>query len=522
MTHPPTVRPSRFGPFAQAATIAFVIVSAVWVLARLWRLSSSCLWFDEVFSVHTARHSWTGMLKFVAADIIHPPFFYAVLKVWIAIGGESVLWLRLLPVLFSVATIVPVRLLAKELKLKPAETNLALLLMAVSAFQIKYAQILRMYTLLLFLSTLSIWLVLRFLRIDSRWKTNLAWLSLVNLLLVYTHYYGWVLLAIECIIVLIYYRRQFVLLLLSTAVAVLAYVPWIYLLAVSKEGGGLAQNIGWIDRPGWRDVIEYFVVFTKPFLFSQSTAERPYEPLTAWLVLVLIIVPIVFVLRWLFRDPATRSTGVWLVTLAFAPVLIAIVFSWILPYPVWGTRHLIIGSGPYFMLAAIGIVRLHPYWLRMAAYLLLGCWLFLAGAITVMRPPPKLTWCSWEGLLQQAPREDTRTPIEVYAFEDLVAYHLWFAGTTTHPGGLKVTVVKSVSGVSEDPFFLPRRFNEIKVVQPSQIQGEHVWLAFRAARWDETAAPLSMMKSLGYETGRVFSITAQGEQSFLVELRRSN
>ncbi|HKP37487.1 MAG TPA: glycosyltransferase family 39 protein [Pyrinomonadaceae bacterium] len=515
--------PEPFERYSRASILAFVAVTLIFVCARVWRLTAACLWFDEIFSVHAAEHSWSGLVKFVAADIIHPPFFYALLKVWMAIGGQSVLWMRLLPVLFGVAAIFPFALLCRELKLKPGETNLALLLMAVSGFQIKYAQILRMYTLLLFLSLFSIWLFLRFVRAQTGSRRELWALTAINLLLVYTHYYGWVLVGLECLIVLFSQRRALVSFLISTGACVLAYVPWIYeVAALRKSGGGLAQNIGWIDRPRVRDVVEFFVVFSKPFLFTQSNAERPYKPLTAWMVLGLIIVPIVVVSWRLLLNSNTRTTAWRLLTLAFAPVIFAIIFSWIFPYPIWGTRHLIISAGPFFILAAIGILRLTPYWLRILALSLLGCWILLAGAIAVLRPAPILTWCSWEGLVQQAASRGTDRAMEVYAFEDLVAYHLWFAGTRVGPGALKVTVVKNLDGSRDDPFFLPRQFDEIKVAGPSQLNGENIWLAFRARRWDETQPPVSVMKSMGYQQGRIFSRTAQGEQSFLVEFRKTN
>jgi uncharacterized membrane protein len=508
--------------YRRASASVFILIALAFVLARLWRVTSSCLWFDEIFSVHAARHSWAGLVKFAAADIIHPPLFYALLKIWIAIGGESILWLRLLPVLFSVATIVPFALLCRELRLKPSETNLALLLMAVSAFQLKYAKVLRMYTLLLFLSVFSIWLFLRFIRRQSPSKRDLLALTAVNLLLVYSHYYGWVMVALECLIVLFSQRRKFVSLAISTALCIVAYGPWIYEVAVSREpGGGLAQNIGWIDRPGAHDIVEYFVVFSKPFLFTLSSAERPYRPLTAWLVLFVVVIPIIFALWRMLRDRNTRSTGGLLAVLAFAPVVLAIVLSWILPYPIWGTRHLIIGAGPFFILAAVGILRLWPHWIRIVALSVLGCWILLTGVVAVLRPAPVLTWCSWEGLVQQAAPGASNSAIEVYAFEDLVAYHLWFAGTKQSSGALKVTVVKS-AGMRDDPFFLPRRFSEIKVAEPSQIKGEDIWLAFRAPRWNEARPPLSLMRSMGYQPGRILSTTAQGEQSFLVEFRKPN
>src|SRR5919106_5042635 len=94
-----------------------LLLVGLYVAARLWRLTGSCLWFDELFSVHAARHPWGGLWRFVAADLIHPPLFYALLKLWTAAGGESLLWLRLFPALTSIAALVPFLLLARELRL---------------------------------------------------------------------------------------------------------------------------------------------------------------------------------------------------------------------------------------------------------------------------------------------------------------------------------------------------------------------------------------------------------------------
>jgi len=78
------------------------LLVVLYAAARLWRLTATCLWFDEIFSVHAARHPWGGPWSFAAADLIHPPLFYALLKLWAAAGGESLHWLRLFPALTSV------------------------------------------------------------------------------------------------------------------------------------------------------------------------------------------------------------------------------------------------------------------------------------------------------------------------------------------------------------------------------------------------------------------------------------
>jgi hypothetical protein len=511
----------------------FVLIAIAFVLARLWRLTSSCLWFDEIFSVHAARHTWAGLVKFAAADIIHPPLFYALLKVWIAIGGEYILWLRLLPFFISVATILPFALLCRELNLRPAETNLAFLLMAVSGFQIKYAQEVRMYSPLLLLSILSIWLFLRFLKYSSARK-HLITLTAINLLLVYTHYYGWVLLAVEGSIVLISRRKQVFKFLLSVAVLLLAYVPWIYEVAVSREPGrGVAQNLGWIPRPGFRDVLQFFVVASKPFLFTQSTVDRIYDALSLWAILLLLAIPLSFFIWQTFRARRERETEVWLVLLALTPLIIAFVLSWTLPYPVWGTRHLIVCAAPLAIISAVAILRLQANWMRIAISVMLGCWILFAAMIFVVRPVQQFTWCTWEGLVEgegsasrgslklQSIEGQRTTKPPIYVFEDLVAYHIWFAGTQNGRQPNNVTVLKGVPGLSEDAaFFLPRRFDEIKVADASQIKGDYIWVAFRAPSLDERRPPISLVESMGYEFASYMSASAQGEQSFLVAFRK--
>src|SRR6476620_9545432 len=82
--------------------IIIVSICLAYVTLRYWGLASSCLWFDEIFSVHAAEHVWGEMFWFVAQDLIHPPLFYMLLKGWIAIGGESVIWLRSFSVFFAV------------------------------------------------------------------------------------------------------------------------------------------------------------------------------------------------------------------------------------------------------------------------------------------------------------------------------------------------------------------------------------------------------------------------------------
>ena len=505
---------------ARPGALLTALLVCLYVAARLWRLAGSCLWFDELFSVHAARHTWGELWRFVAADLIHPPLFYALLKVWAAAGGESIYWLRLFPVVASVAALVPLLLLARELKLGTFGTNVALLVAAANGYLIKYAQEVRMYGLLLLLTLTSLWLFARLLNKEGKARGILLALFFVNLLLVYTHYYGWLVVACEAAFLALKERRRLGAFLLTTAGLSVAYVPWVLACArAAGAGGGLAQNIGWIGRPGPNDLVELFALFNQPFYFRQSSADPLYGRGGALLGLLLVGLPVaVLVFRMLRRgddgDGVTDRATEFLLTFTLLPAALAFAASYVLPQSVWGTRHLIVAAGPYALLAGLALGRLRPAWWRAASLLLFCCWVALVGALVLVRRPPAYVWCAWEGLAASAARDEARAA-EVYAFEDLVAYHLWFA--LSGSGRFRVVSVKGAPGVAEDPaYFLPRDFGGVRVATPDALGGERFWVAFRDTGWDETRPPLKLILGRGYRAERVYETSAQGQRAFLV------
>ena len=544
----------------------------LYVAARLWRLTASCLWFDEIFSVHAARHTWGALWRFAAADLIHPPLFYALLKLWTAAGGESLLWLRLFPALTAIAALVPFFLLARELRLNAQATTLALLLAAANGYLIKYAQELRMYSLLLLFTLTSLWLFVRLLDSARASRQLLFALFFANLLLVYTHYYGWLVVACEAALVAYADRRKLRAFLPVCAGLLLCFAPWVSAcLSASRAGGGLAQNVGWIERPGARDLTQLYALLNEPFYFRQSSAEPVYARGGALFGLILLGVPVLLLLvnSWRrrratlsneahahtadvhegnaraddARDEGTRAEGLsnrvgpltFLAFFTFAPVALAFAASRVLPYSVWGTRHLIVVAAPYALLCGAALAHTRPAWLKSAALLLLSCWLLLVGALTLVRNEGPYVWCAWGDLAASAARDeeagannsgDTRDAgVHVYAFEDLVAYHLWFALEDRRgPRRYTIASLKGVPGVSEDPaYFLPRDFEDATQAPAEAFTSTpRFWLAFRDTNFDDTRPPLNFITARGYRPARVYEASAQGQRAFLVLFEHAN
>jgi uncharacterized membrane protein len=498
----------------RTATILTVALCLVYIAARLWRLTDSCLWFDELFSIHAAEHAWNSLFWFVAQDLIHPPLFYAVLKVWIGIGGEGLLWLRLLPVFFSIIALVPFLYLCKELKLSNAVTLLALILLAVNGSLIKYTQTLRMYTLLMFLSIASLWL---FARYFNRGKSFVP-LLIVNLLLIYAHYFAWLVVGAEIVALLAFQRIKWRRMLTMVAVLVAAFTPWmIAVLKAADAGSDVGQNISWMSRPGWIELRTFVFDLTEPFYFQASNAEpSSIYRVSAPLLLILTTAIIIYFVN--LKSSDDKQVPGLLAIFAIVPAIVAFLASWVLPYSVWGTRHLIVIYAPASILLAYFVTRIPTAWVRIGAVTLIILLSGYAFALQASRKTPRYVWCAWDEVA--ADIRSRSEPVNIYSFENLVAYHLWFA--LRDSANAQVHVVKGVDVRTDDEtYFLPRGFDGVPNVRLEDIKDEKFWLAFRTSVDGDDGPLIENFTKLGYKLCSSDRVKYDSTTVFWVEVRKA-
>jgi uncharacterized membrane protein len=479
----------------RSITTLLAVTAIIYVAARFWRLTDSCLWFDEIFSVHAAEHEWGSMLLFVARDLIHPPLFYLLLKVWISIAGESLISLRLLPVIFACLALVPFYLLCKELKIQKPAIALATFLFAINGTFIKYAQLLRMYSMLMFLSLLSVWLFARFF---YRGK-NLTALIIVNALMIYTHYYGWLVVDCEVLAVLIFQRFKWRGMAVMTGILSIFFAPWLWFVyRASQSGSELNQNIGWIPKPGFAGIGTYIIDLIEPFYFQASSAEpASIYAISIPLLLILAAATAIFLTRFRGFEQFDKQRIYFLSTFVFVPIILVFIASWILPNSIWGTRHLIIIAGPIVILAAIALADFDKGWLRITAITLIFLFSGYAFVQQAVDPPPFFIWCAWEGVANDIPTGTDARPTKVYTFENLVAYHVWFASRNSK--GIEISAIKGVDGMHEDEsYFLPRGFDDVRRRALTDITDERAWLVFRTEERGQETPLFQYLRNAGY------------------------
>ncbi len=496
------------------------LVVCLYIGFRLWNLTTTCIWFDEIFSVHAAEHAWSELFPFVAQDLIHPPLFYVLLKIWISIGGDSLLWLRLFPALAACLALAPLILLCRELKLSAFQTAAVILFLAVNGSLIKYAQEVRMYSLLFCLTCFSLWL---FTRWCKRENVSLISLFFVNLLLIYTHYFGGLIILSELAIVMWLRRDGVWKWSVMSGLWVLSFLPWAYaVITAYYQNAGLAQNLNWAGKPGLQQLLQFLAALHQPFYFQQSSNE-PWASAFALPVILICVIAAVFLFsREETGKAAEKDEFDVQVLLAFCavPLAVAFIVSWVTPFSIWGTRHLTVIFIPYFLLIAMGLARIQPRVLRTACYAAILGFFLPAAIVNYSQPRAVYPWCAWGPLTAQIKDSEPGT---IYVFEDVVAYELWFAVTRDAPGKFHVVVVEDDPDIKEDKaYFLPRRFNEVDKASEASITGEKFWIAVRGIGNDAAHPLWQRLKAKGYKPGAPLSFRASGIDVFMVPVEREN
>jgi len=153
------------------------------------------LQYDEAFSVVVARLPWERLWAATAGDV-HPPLYYALLKLWLGLWAGSGLPIemtaRLLSVLCSVAALGVFAAWLKRLRISPGRQEVTLLVAAWLPGVAFYAAEARMYALLtleVLLACYTLWRA----RVTWRLSARLLWLTLAGLALgaaAWTHNIG--------------------------------------------------------------------------------------------------------------------------------------------------------------------------------------------------------------------------------------------------------------------------------------------------------------------------------------------
>ena len=473
--------------FTRRSAALFIVIAFAFAAARLWHLTSYGLFGDEVFTLWTAAQDWRSLFASVIGDVAHPPLFYALLKVWINLAGQSVLWLKLLPALLSIGSILPFALLCNEMRLKPAAMSLALLLMAVNGFLINHAQELRMYSLLLLLTVCSIWLFIKLARTEAVAAKTQTALWVVNLLLVFSHYYGWIVVALELVCLLIWNRRRARVFSIGVALLVVCFAPWVYCVAKAARENPSRLAFTWNRPPAASEIIGYYANLSGPLAYRWKL----FGPA---LVLIVFLAPMI---AWAWqiinrqREREEDNSGfLWLILFAFGPVAFAFLASHTLPHSVWAYRYLIVAAPAYFLLVTTAVFKLRNRRVRTAFIVLILGWSCLSG-FTEIIDRDKIAWQPLVERMIQA--EPGQANFAVYVTDANVGNTIQFYLDEAGDSRFKISNIADWESLDDDRF----------------------WVGL--IRYKHEVGPLlqDALKDRGYDVTRTIEAEASGHQAVL-------
>lgn len=276
---------------------------------RLYRLGAHSFWYDEASSVAESMN----ILNVINAHFLTtPPLFGVILHFW-SFLGEGEFLLRLLPALFGMLTVIMSYKFGRMLFNKKVGLISAFLL-AVSPFHIYYSQELRAYTLLTFLSLMSIYYFWKSLKRDS--ISSWICFTIFTILCVYTQNIAlFLLVVINSFLLLFYkkYRNLLVKFLKFQFVIFLFCIPWFIVVYHQVINVGILNIFFWVPEPSFLTLIhtinifnlgynatrlEYllaFLIFSAVFFYGiwAGRKEKSNILLLLWLCLPIILAAVV-------------------------------------------------------------------------------------------------------------------------------------------------------------------------------------------------------------------------------------
>lgn len=342
---------SKSRDWAHWITLALLFVTCVAV--RLVCLACKPFWFDEAFSVEVARLTWPNFLHLLWWREANMSLYYVLLRAWLHLG-RSPYFIRSFSVLMAALTLAAIYWLGRLL-FDRRVALIAAALFTFNAYDVRYSQEARSYSLFVLLATASSGLLVWWLAEPSR--RHLRGYIAASVLAAYSHFYALLLIAAHWLALKLTRPPQIAEDLTGSRLrrawwtTVLLVLP--LLAFVAKTGAG---PIHWIHRPGSRDLVDFF----------EHLCGSDRWPLALLQVAACIVAASAVGQRLWKRDP---SRDVWRLQFLLIWLLFPIVLTVLLSFarPVFLGRYMIFCLPPLLILAAAGLERLRHPWMLGAA-----------------------------------------------------------------------------------------------------------------------------------------------------------
>lgn len=325
---------------------------------RIYNLGTESFWFDEVGSVDLAMRNLKPLFFNMKS-----PFYFLVLKCWMRIWGGSESGLRSLSAVFGIGSIFLIYKVAKLLFDERVGLFSAFLL-SISPVHIFYSQETRNYSLLVFLTLLSMYIFIRLLR-EDRIKLYI-YSALVNILLCYTLLHGIVVIVGQNIFFFFKGKRKKRWLFTQAAVLIFFLLWFIPIVTVALREPWIKVSTSWIQKPQLSTLLETFRTFSYG---GESYGGADFHicpedqkiPKNVFYIFGILSFAGIFLqarsrcneLEYRWNRQAVLLLCIWLFLSILIPFLFSIIF-----FPLYLIRYIIFALPAFLIFVALGISRI--------------------------------------------------------------------------------------------------------------------------------------------------------------------
>ena len=315
--------------------IYFILIFIIGCFLRILNLGKHSFWCDEFLAISLGQHSIKWIIDYITYNDAHPPLFYILVHFWLKFGKNE-FFLRILPLFFGILCIPSSNLIGR--KIKNIKTSLLFcLFIALSPPLILWSQIVKSYTLFTFLTIISFASFISYM--NSREKKWSIILTISNVLILYTHNFGFIVIFIQVLTLLIL-KKLNIKSFLPFLITFFIYIPWLFKIPYQ-----LTFTLG-VRRP--IPIILRFPYTLFYFFFGETINPFNFKVLIPlfliWICLFIISVKNLFLLK--------KETKILLIISLFFP-LIFVVFPSTVP------QNLIPFSIFWLLLFSIGLEKLN-------------------------------------------------------------------------------------------------------------------------------------------------------------------
>lgn len=290
----------------------YIIPAILFVICFCWKLffiTQRDICIDEPFTIFNAQKSLGDIVQLNANGEPNPPLFMILLHYWLRLFGDEAQAVRLLPLLFNSITVLFIYFTGKRFFNFQAGL-VAACLFIFSNIHFFHGLEVRTYSLFSMATAASLYFFMVYLKNNKSIK-SLIWLIIFNLIMVYSHYFGWFVIFSQFICGFLYIRNFKLLLRLQipTIATVIGYLPMVPIIIrqfMDKSSRGT-----WVKPPTPIEYLNHLLLF--------------FNNKEVMLVLILVVtLGVIFTLYLLFKK---KWKG-------FSKSLVVLLIWWFVPYTI--------------------------------------------------------------------------------------------------------------------------------------------------------------------------------------------